>query len=146
MPTKHASSDYRYLYGTEAPNYTNYPQQRPTYEPTPSVAPAKAPKQKIDWIFGFRLSLCGVLLFASAFSFVYMHSILSSKQRELKSLKIELREVKSNISSTEAIIAEGLNLDNIKQRAEKELKMSEPLPHQVVYIDFPKESYTTYGE
>ncbi|MHC1747404.1 MAG: hypothetical protein AB9856_03325 [Cellulosilyticaceae bacterium] len=145
MPTKHAS-DYRYLYGTEAPSYTNYPQQTPAYEPTPSAAPAKKTKSKVDWVFGFRLSLCGILLFASTFSFVYTYSILSSKQRELKNLKIELREAKSDISSTEAIIAEALNLDYIRQRAQSELKMSEPLPHQVVYIDFPKESYTTYGE
>ena len=52
--------------------------------------------------------------------------------------------VKSAISETQATISEKLNLDYIRERAANELSMREPLPHQIVYIELPEESYTSY--
>ena len=79
-------------------------------------------------------------------SFVHVTSNLAIKQRELKLINAEIRETQSTINSVRATIATNLNLEHIQTVAEEKLNMSEPLPHQVVYITTAQESYTRYNE
>lgn len=134
---------YPYQYGSEAPNYYQ-PLPRPHIEP--EHKPSREPKKKLDVVFGLKLSLCGMIVFACSFAYIHMYSSFVTKQTKLQFVKNEIRALKSSISFTESQISEKLNLDYIRDRASKELSMSEPLPHQIVYIQLPKQSYTLYDK
>ncbi len=138
-----AQKRYSYQYGSEAKNYYQ-PIPRPIIEP--EYQPSVAPQKRTDVVFGLKLSLCGITIFACAFIYIYMYSSLITKQGQLQALKNDIREMKSAVSLTESQISEKLNLDHIRYRASNELGMSEPLPHQIVYIQLPKQSYTLYNQ
>lgn len=143
-------TSYGYQYGSEATKYGAYvqslPKQKPGQDQEPLKRPRVTPYKKIDWAFGAKLCIGGGLLFAVTFGFVHKTSALSARQSQLKVINTEIREVKSSINNLEAVIASSLNLDYIQQLAATKLGMSEPLPHQIVYIELPKESYTVYNE
>ncbi|WP_069997550.1 hypothetical protein [Cellulosilyticum sp. I15G10I2] len=134
---------YTYQYGSEAENYYQ-PLPRPHVEP--EYRPAVEPQKKIDVVFGLKLSLCGMTVFVCAFVYIHMYSTLITRQGQLQTVKNEIRALRSTISLTESQISEKLNLDYIKYRASRELGMSEPLPHQIVYIQLPKQSHTIYDK
>lgn len=144
----HSYRRYDYQYGSEAPKYPYRPYNLPKEEPdfTPLKRPRPKKRSKEDIIFGIKLTACGLLVFVGAFSFVHVTSKLALKQRELKVINKELRETQSMINSVRATIATNLNLEHIQKVAEEKLNMSEPLPHQVVYISTAQESYTRYNE
>lgn len=139
---------YEYQYGSEAPKYPQMPYTAPNEKPdfTPLKRPKPQKRSKENIIFGVKMTACGALLFMGAFSFVHVTSNLAIKQRELKMISAEIRETQSMINSVGATIATNLNLEHIQTVAEEKLNMSEPLPHQVVYISTAQESYTRYNE
>lgn len=144
-------TSYGYQYGSEATKYGAYrhnavPKQTPRYDEEPLKRPRVTPYRKVDWGFGLQLIIGGSFLFVVTFWFVHQCSALSSRQSQLKVINAEIREVKSSINNLESIIASSLNLDHIQEQAATQLGMSEPLPHQIVYIELPKESYTVYNE
>ncbi|OON97279.1 MAG: hypothetical protein ATN36_00575 [Epulopiscium sp. Nele67-Bin005] len=92
------------------------------------------------------LFICGFAVFLACSGFIYINVQFSNQQTQLQSLNIELQEVKSRINATETIIATQINLDYVRQRASEELGMTEPSPHQIIYLTLPEESYTIYGK
>lgn len=134
---------YMYQYGSEAKAYD---QALPKPNIEPKYRPSTEPRKKLDVVFGFQLSLCGIMVFMSAFVYVYMYSALVTKQGQLQTIKAEIRALKSTVSLTESKISENLNLDYIRDRASRELGMREPAAHQIVYIQLPKQSYTIYDK
>jgi len=83
-----------------------------------------------------------LILFAASGAFVWGCSFVSAQQYDLKQAKAEVRDLKSQVNTKKAVIASTTNLDHIKLRAMNELYMAEPLPHQIVYINIQKTSYT----
>lgn len=140
---KEFKKGYNYQYDSTARAY-----EQPIISPVPSTEPLKRPrkaqKKKLDIAFGMQLSFCGIVLFTSAFLYINSYASLRAKQGQLIELKNNMIAVKSAISETQATISEKLNLDYIRERAANELGMREPLPHQIVYIELPEESYTSY--
>lgn len=137
--------NYQYQYGTAARDYyISAPLPLPEREG--EKRPKAVPKKANDFAFAFKLFLCAAALFSSVFAYVSMYASLNMKQNELKQLKNEVREAKSTINEYESIIASRLNLEHIQEVATTQLHMREPLPHQVVYIDLPENSYTVYQE
>ncbi len=136
---------YNYQYDSTARAY-----EEPAIRPLPSTEPIKRvrpqTKRKLDVAFGMQLSLCGIILFSSAFLYINSYASLRQKQDELIALKNNMIAVKSAVSETEAKISEKLNLDYIRERAANELGMREPLPHQIVYFELPDVSYTSYDK
>ncbi len=136
---------YNYQYDSTARAY-----EQPVISPIPINEPLRRPrkvaKKKLDVTFGMQLSICGVILFASAFLYINSYASLRAKQDQLIDLKNNRIALKSAISETQAKISEKLNLDYIRERAANELGMKEPLPHQIVYIELPEESYTSYDK
>lgn len=139
---------YNYQYGTEAPKYPQSPYGVPSEKPdfTPLKRPKPQKRSKEEIVFIMKMTTCGIILFFGAFSFVHVTSTLARRQRELKLVNTEIRETQSAINSLQATIASNLNLEHIQKVAEEKLNMSEPLPHQVVYITTMQESYTLYNE
>ena len=59
-------------------------------------------------------------------------------------MKSQLKEIQNTNSSLKSEIAGSIDLSFVKQKAIEKLGMMEPAPHQIVYIDVPKVSYTAY--
>lgn len=133
--------NYNYQYGsTVQEHYEELPLQIPSQKPSRRNRHVK----KIDFGFVLQISLCGLLIFFSAFFYIHQYAEFGARQKELRAIKNEIRDTKSTISLTEAKMSEKLNLDYIRERASKELGMSEPMAHQIVYIELPKDSYVVY--
>ncbi|MGL6174098.1 MAG: hypothetical protein ACRC1P_05765 [Cellulosilyticaceae bacterium] len=140
---------YRYQYGSAAYKYNTqaYPASHEEQEQSQSLSRKYIQKQKKEnFLFNLKMGICGVVLFGAAISFVYVSAQLSIKQNELKAINTQLRDTKSAINSIQSTIASTLNLEYIQYMAATQLNMSEPLPHQVVYIELPKENHTVYNE
>ena len=136
---------YNYQYDSVARNYAE--PIEPVRIPVPSEPKPKtkvATKRQIDLAFGVEVSICGAVLFALALFYVQSYSELRTKQIELNELKSKKIELMNQMTEVESQMAKKLDLNEIRTRAVNELGMQEPLPYQIVYIDLPKESYTTY--
>lgn len=142
MGEKH-KGNYNYQYGSAVHDYyEELPLQTPSYTPSRKNRHVK----KVDFRFALQVSLCGLLVFIGAFFYIHQYAEFGARQKELRQIKNEIRDTKSMISLTEAKMSEKLNLDYIRERASKELGMSEPMAHQIVYIELPKDSYVVYEQ
>lgn len=103
----------------------------------------KARRENIK--FATQMSLMGIVLFIFSFCYVGLISELNLKQKELKDITRQILDTQSAISSVEAQISEKFDLEVIKEKA-RLIGLEDPLPHQVVYIDIPKVSYTRYAD
>ena len=139
---------YSYQYDSTAKAYTE--RIEPVRVPTPTTIsqpkPAALPRKKVDIAFGLQVSICGLAIFACSLLYVHHYAALRIKQTELKNLKNEKIMVMNNITEMQAKIDEKLDLSVVEERAEKELGMTKPGAHQMVYIELPKKSYTSYNQ
>lgn len=136
---------YNYQYESTARAYIELVE--PLKVPTPSAPRRKtkvAPKKKADVAFGVQMAVCGVFLFACSMLYINSYAMLRTKQSELNALKNEKIVVANAITKVEADITKKLDLEYIRQRATDELGMRKPLAHQIVYIQLPEKSYTSY--
>ena len=141
---RNSSRAYNYQYDSSARAYAAEPLRQPLPTKEPNKKSKIKPRKKLDKVFVTQLSLCGITIFASAFIYINSYATLRTSQNELIGLKNGLVQIKSDINEVEARIASKLNLNNISQRAQNELGMKEPLPHQIVYFELSEESYTSY--
>lgn len=133
-----------YNHGSTAPkiDYEVYPVQVPN-KPIQDGPRVQRKRERIQELKRKTvLIMCTVAVFGASVAFVWGCAIISHKQYELKQAKMQLRELKSQVNTTKSLIASSTNLDNIRARAINELNMAEPLPHQIIYLDIPKTSYT----
>ena len=138
---------YNYQYDSMARAYAQ--PVEPASIPVPGEPKRKiktAPRPKIDIAFGVQMTICGVVVFACSMLYVHGYSSLRAKQTKLNELKMEKIEVANQITSVETQMTQKLDLDHIRERATNELGMQNPLAYQIVYIDLPEKSYTTYHE
>lgn len=138
---------YNYQYDSTARAYEL--SADPVRIPVPSEPKRQtkiASKSKVDFVFGMQMSMCGIVLFACAILYVHGYSSLRAKQTHLNDLKAEKVTVVNQIKNVEAKMTKQLDLDTIKERAINELGMQKPLAYQIVYIDLPEQSHTTYDE
>ena len=138
---------YNYQYDSVARAYVQ--PVEPVRIPVPSEPKRKhkvAPRPKVDIAFGVQMTLCGVALFSAAIMYVHSYSSLRSKQSELNALKKEKITLANQITTIEAQMIKKMDLDKIKEKAINELGMQKPLAYQIVYIDMPEQSYTTYND
>ena len=144
---KEEKTKYGYQYDSMARAYAQ--PVEPISIPVPGEPKRKtqtAPRPKVDVAFGIQMTICGVVLFTCSMLHVHSYSSLRAKQTELNNLKTEKIAVSNKITSVEAQMTKKLDLDYIRERAVNELGMQNPLPYQIVYIDLPEKSYTTYQE
>ncbi|MBU3803317.1 MAG: hypothetical protein H9872_00970 [Candidatus Cellulosilyticum pullistercoris] len=137
---------YNYQYESTARAYIE--PLEPLKVPTPSETKRKtkvAPKKKADLVFGMQMTVCGVILFVCSMLYINSYATLRTKQSELNDLKNEKIAVANAITKVEADITKKLDLEYIKQKAIDELGMRKPLAHQIVYIQLPEKSYTSYN-
>ena len=138
---------YDYQYDSTAKAYTE--KIEPLRVPSP-IEPAKktrtVTRRKVDTAFGLQVSLCGIAIFASSLLYVHHYADLRMTQRQLQNLKNEKITVTNNITEMQAKIDEKLDLSVIEERASHEFGMTKPSAHQIVYIELPERSYTSYDQ
>lgn len=137
---------YSYQYESTARAYID--PLEPLKVPTPSEPKRKtkvAPKKKTDIAFGVQMTICGVVLFTCSMLYINSYASLRTKQSELNALKNEKIAIANSITKVEAQITKKLDLEYIRQRAMDELGMRKPLAHQIIYIQLPEKSYTSYN-
>lgn len=139
---------YGYQYDSTAKAYTE--KIEPLRVPSPKKESVRNPKpairRKIDFAFGLQVSLCGVAIFVCSLVYVHHYASLRITQSELQSLKNEKIMVTNSITEMQAKIDEKLDLSVIEERASRELGMTKPSAHQIVYIELPEKSFTSYDQ
>lgn len=144
--TEHGKKKYKYQYESTARAYIE--PLEPLKVPAPAEPKRKtrvAPKKRTDVAFGVQMTVCGVVLFACSMLYINSYASLRTKQSTLNALKNEKIAVANAITKVEAQITKKLDLEYIRQRATEELGMRKPLAHQIIYIQLPEKSYTSYN-
>ncbi|WP_058485632.1 FtsB family cell division protein [Defluviitalea phaphyphila] len=108
----------------------------------------KQKEEKKKRIIKYKLKLIGnvFLIFLGCLFLMKQYASITSNQKEIKNMKKELEEIQNANILLKSEIAKSIDLDMVKQKAMQELGMVEPSPHQIIYIDVPKISYTAYYE
>ena len=96
--------------------------------------------------FGIQMAICGAVLFSCSMFYIGNYAQLRINQTELKTLKDEKIMVTNAITELQAKMHEELDLSKIEAKATNELGMTKPYAHQIVYIELPEKSYTTYEQ
>lgn len=143
---KQAKTKYSYQYDSTARVYAEPIEPLKSPKPTqPKLKPRGRTKRKVDVAFGVQISVCVLILFTSSFMHINSYASLRTKQKELNVLKNEKIALTNAITKIEADMAKKLDLEYIRERAINELGMRKPLAHQIVYIQLPDKSYTSYN-
>jgi len=138
---------YGYQYDSTAKAYTEKIEPLKVPSPKePQRKPKAVPRRKIDTAFGLQVSLCGIAIFACSLIYVHHYAGLRMTQIELQNLKNEKIMVTNNITEMQAKIDEKLDLSVIEERASREFGMTKPSAHQIVYIELPEKSFTSYDQ
>jgi len=90
----------------------------------------------------FRICLSIGTLFTFIVAFVCLFAINTQKESEINANISELKKIEESNSVLQAEIAKNINLKEIEEIAKTKLNMQKPAPHQIVYINIPKQSYT----
>ncbi|ONI42238.1 hypothetical protein AN396_01945 [Candidatus Epulonipiscium fishelsonii] len=129
-----------------APNYQYNSTAKELNYPPPNKQSRPPKKRQSNRVVYAVFLGCVLTIFICACIYMYASVQFSIKQTELRNLNTKVQQLESSINTVEANIISKLDLANIKQQAIQELGMSEPLPHQIIYINLPEESYVTYGK
>ncbi|NLI90412.1 MAG: hypothetical protein GX366_08445 [Epulopiscium sp.] len=144
MATNRYNTKTHYNYGSAAPDIYREVQKphMPNTQRRKQLQKQNKEKKKADFKRRFSYFISIVTVFIACAAFVWGCAVLSEKQHELKTAKSEVQQLKSQVNTTKSLIASATNLDHIKEVATSELNMSEPLAHQIVFLDIAKTSYT----
>lgn len=97
---------------------------------------------------GSRIGLAAYLIIGVIFAcaFICVLAISNTNRQKLENNKrlTLLKEEQSNTANLTVEVSETMDLDKIEEIARTKLKMSEPQPHQIRYINVPKQSYTIH--
>lgn len=132
-----------YNYGSSAPDiYTEVPVPKaPRTGKTHKSRLEHKEERRESLKKRLSLTVSAAIIFVACTTLVWGCAVVAYKEYELKQAKSEVRELKSQVNSTKALIASSTNLDHIKDRAINELNMTEPLTHQIVFLEIAKTSY-----
>ncbi len=82
-----------------------------------------------------------VLIFSCALGIALSFAILFNKQLSIANLNTELRKLQEKNLVSESQILKSYDIKEVEKIATINLKMGKPKPHQIIYIDVPKQSY-----
>lgn len=83
-----------------------------------------------------------IFVFLGSVAFVASQVRVDKMSVNIRYAKAELKSIREQNAILNAERMEEIDLEYIKREATERLNMSEPQPHQIVYIDVPKQSYT----
>jgi len=81
-------------------------------------------------------------LFTFIISFVCLFAVNSKKESEINTNIAELKRLEEANSVLKTEMTKNINLEEVEKVAKTRLNMQKPSPHQIVYINIPKKSYT----
>lgn len=138
-------SNYHYIYGTTAPKI-NTDFHEILSEDEHKYSDKRKREERAKKVRGHKLRVAGnvFLIFLGCLFLMVQYASITFNQNEIYNMKTELKEIQNTNVSLKSEIAESIDLTTIRQKAMENLGMVEPAPHQIVYIDIPKVSYTAY--
>ncbi len=116
------------------------------YSSATKAKPVK--KQKTHYEFvkvktaNFKVYFSIGTLFVFFLIFVCMFAVNNKKENEITSNIAELKRLEESNSVLQTEVNKNINLEEIEKIAKTKLNMQKPAPHQIVYINIPKQSYT----
>ncbi|MDR1689466.1 MAG: hypothetical protein LBS21_12765 [Clostridiales bacterium] len=87
-----------------------------------------------------QIYILAAVAFLGAFSVLWSFSAMHVKKIAVQKLESEVKVLKESNRAGQLALTAGYDIEEIKIAAEK-IGMSPPKPHQIKYIDVPKESY-----
>lgn len=93
-----------------------------------------------------KMILTTVVLFCMCFVVMYRYAIITEMNYNVYKQNQKYNDIKNENSNLKVQIEKELNLNNIKEIAEKELGMQKPDRYQKSYVKVPKYDYTRVAE
>lgn len=87
-----------------------------------------------------------VIIFAFAVSVVMSNARVIEQKATIAQLKDELKQVQEDNNNIETELTKNINMEEVEKQASQRLGMQKPASYQIVYIDVPKQSYTSKFE
>ncbi|NLK21421.1 MAG: hypothetical protein GX308_04940 [Epulopiscium sp.] len=139
----------QYIFGSAAPKINTHIHDILAQEDNGELYTHYSKKEKIQKAkrtVSYRLRLVGnvFLIFIGCLFLMGQYASIAFNQKEINTMKSDLKEIKNTNALLKSEIAGSIDLTAIKEKAIQGLGMIEPAPHQIVYINIPKISYTAY--
>lgn len=105
-------------------------------------------KQKTHYEFvkgrtaNFKVYFSIGTLFTFFAIFICMFAINNRKEAEINSNLMELKKLEESNAYLQTEMTKNIKLEEVEKIAKTKLNMQKPAPHQIVYINIPKQSYT----
>ncbi len=90
----------------------------------------------------FKVYFSIATFFTFVIAFICMFAVNNQKQAEINSNVAELKRIEETNSVLQTESIKNINLEKVEKIAMTKLNMQKPAPHQIVYINIPKQSYT----
>ncbi len=98
--------------------------------------------RKIDFKAYFAIGI----FFSFVIVFICLFAVNTKKESEINGHLEELKKLEESNYMLKTEAAKNINLEEIEKIAKTRLNMQKPAPHQIVYINIPKQSYTIQYE
>lgn len=95
-----------------------------------------------SWVFSN--SFCLVFLFVFCGIYLNTCSEMTSKQKQIEKLTMQIREIKSSAASLKSIMSDDIYLEDIEKKATESLGLTKALEYQIKFIELPKQSHVEY--
>lgn len=93
-----------------------------------------------------RIYFAILVVFVFSMLVVSSNAMFTEQKQLISSLRMELKEIQDNNTNLKIELTQSIDNEAIEALASAKLGMQKPAPYQIVYIDVPKQSYTTQHE
>jgi cell division protein FtsL len=128
-----------YIYGTAAEKL-----EYDVYEENKVLKAKKVQKTqnkvKLKMVFNI------LIVFILFFGVMYRYALITELNYKINKTNISYNEIKNENARTKVEVEKQMDLQKIKETAEKKLGMQKPDKFQVVYVNVPKSDYTVVAD
>ncbi len=136
-----------YTAGNTAPEFLPWEEQilpKKKVKIVKKTRTVKKPKEEVNRgiLYAVKAVFTVALVAFSCIMITALNSVVLEKEREIRTLNNQLKEMQETNLILETDIAEQVDLKYVKEEAIQRLGMKEPENYQIIYVDVPKASYT----
>lgn len=150
----YSNSSYNNSYYNSSSVAYDYVTEREYYEPRRKQSiekKKKAKKNKIQivnevTVHSAKIYIPLAMVFVFAVLVVFSNAMTIEQKATISQLKDELKQIEDNNTYIETELTKNIDLKEVEKQAAQRLGMQKPANYQIVYIDVPKQSYTSKYE
>lgn len=150
----YSNSSYNNSYYNSSSVAYDYVTEREYYEPRRKQSiekKKKAKKNKIQivnevTVHSAKIYIPLAMVFVFAVLVVFSNAMTIEQKATISQLKDELKQIEDNNRYIETELTKNIDLKEVEKQAVQRLGMQKPANYQIVYIDVPKQSYTSKYE